>query len=221
VDLGPAVLLGLMWVVVNAIRKAGRTPPGKGGPPERPRSPSIPRSRTPGSSTPPSRAPGPATTVRRPPATAGGDPTQREGLRLEELLRELGRTLDQASGPAGRPPDRRLPSAEEQEETGSLEVTPEVRSLETTGGRPERAVVDQDDEAEQVIARRLKAAAANSEGLTRADHMKFDSRIREEPADKTATTGYTARQLRNAVVWREILGPPVSMRGEEEGERLG
>ena len=35
-------------------------------------------------------------------------------------------------------------------------------------------------------------------------------------ADKTATRGYTARQLRDAVVWREILGPPVSLRGEEE-----
>ena len=37
-----------------------------------------------------------------------------------------------------------------------------------------------------------------------------------KPADKTATRGYTLQQLRKAVVWREILGPPVSMRGEGE-----
>ena len=58
------------------------------------------------------------------------DATQREGARLERLLGELGRTLDQARGPAGRAPDRRLPSAEDVEERGSLEVTPEVGSLE-------------------------------------------------------------------------------------------
>ena len=46
--------------------------------------------------------------------------------------------------------------------------------------------------------------------LTKADHVKFDSQIRQEPADHTATRGYTPEELRRAVVWREILGPPVS-----------
>ena len=86
------------------------------------------------------------------------DATQREGLRLEDLLRDLGRTLDQASGPAGRAPDRRLPAAQEVEERESLEVAPEAQSLEIDPRRGERAVVDQDDAAEQVIARRLAAA---------------------------------------------------------------
>jgi hypothetical protein len=153
--------------------------------------------------------------VRKAPAPTG-DATQREGARLEALLRDLGRTLDRASGPAGRAPDRRLPSADEAEEVQSLEVSPEVQSLETVSGRPERAVVDQDDQAEQIVARRLKAAEANSVQRTRADHVAFDSRIRQEPADKTATRGYTAAQLRNAVVWREILGPPVALREEED-----
>ena len=137
------------------------------------------------------------------------DATQREGLRLEDLLRDLGRTLDQASGPAGRAPDRRLPAAQEVEER-------EAQSLEIDPRRRERAVVDQDDTAEQVIARRLAAAEANAAPRTRADQVALDSRIRQEPADKTATRGYTLQQLREAVVWREILGPPVSMRGEEE-----
>jgi hypothetical protein len=146
------------------------------------------------------------------PTTTGADATQREGKRLEDLLRDLGRTLDQASGPAGRKPDRRLQPAEEVEERESLEITPEVHSLETDSRRAERAVVDQDDEAERVVARRIAASEANAAPRTRAEHQAFDARIRREPADKTATRAYTAKQLRDAVVWREILGPPVSLR---------
>jgi hypothetical protein len=202
VDLGPILLVGFMWLVVNAIRKAGSTGPGGKRPPERPRSPSLPGSRLPGTA--------------RPLPPAGGDATQREGLRLEALLRDLGRTLDQASGPVGRAPDRRLPPAEEVEEVESREAPLEVRSLEAAPTRPERAVVDQDEESERVAARRIEAAEANSAPRTRADHRAFDARIRQEPADKTATRAYTTRQLRDAVVWREILGPPVSLRGEEE-----
>jgi len=199
VDLGPLVVLGLIWLALNAIRKAGGRPSGK------PRTPSRPTA-----STPPPR-PRSLTT------TTGADATQREGKRLEDLLRDLGRTLDQASGPTGRTPDRRLPPAEEVEERESLEVTPEARSLETDSRRAERALVDQDDEAEKLVARRIAAAAANAAPRTRAEHQAFDARIRQEPADQTATRAYTAKQLRDAVVWREILGPPVSLR--DEGER--
>ena len=203
-ELGPLLLLGLGWLVVNALRKAGNQPPDS-------ETTSRPRPR------PPAGRP-PQVPVRTLPAPSGGDATQREGARLEQLLRELGRTLDQASGPVGRAPDRRLPPAEEIEERGSLEVTaPDVQSLETDPRRGERAVVDQDDEAERIAARRIAAAEANAGPLTRADHKAFDARIRQEPADKAATRAYTTKQLREAVVWREILGPPVSLRGEGEG----
>jgi hypothetical protein len=191
VDPGALVLLGLGWMVVNAIRKSAGGPPTAG--------------RTPGR-TPP----------RPLPPDTGADPTQLEGQRLEELLRHLGRTLDRTAGPAGRPPDRRLPPAAEVEERESLETTPRVRSLETEPDRPARAPVDQDDEAEQVAARRIAAAEARSAPLTEADHRRFDQRIRQEPADKTATRALTARQLRDAVVWREVLGPPVSLREDEQ-----
>ena len=89
---------------------------------------------------------------------------------------------------------------------------PEARSLEEDVQRPERAVVDADDEAEAIAARRIAAAEANARPLGAADHLAFDARIREEPADATATKGYSMRRLREAVVWREILGPPVSLR---------
>jgi hypothetical protein len=211
-DLGPLVAIGFGWLLVNAIRKAAGRPPGDSRP-----------SRT--AQRPPPGTAGrlPSGPTTRPPAlprplspSTGMDATQREGQRLENLMRELGRTLDQASGPAGRSPDHRLPPAQEVEERESLEVAPETQSLEIDPRRGERAVVDQDDEAERVIARRLAAAEANAAPRTRTDRVALDPRIRQEPADKTATRAYTTRQLREAVVWREILGPPVSMRGEEE-----
>jgi hypothetical protein len=213
VDLGPALLIGFAWLVINAIRKAGSKPSGTGTSPRRP----------------PGTAQGSGTTSARPsirqlpgarptplPPVSGADATQREGGQLEALLRELGRTLEQGSGPVGRAPDRRLPPAEEVEESGSLEVTPEVRSLERDPKRQARVEVDQDDEAERIVAGRMAAAEAQGKPLTKADHRAFDERIRQEAADKTATRGYTTRQLRDAVVWREILGPPVSLRGEDE-----
>jgi hypothetical protein len=211
VDLGPALVFGAMWLVFNAMRKAGSKPPP---------SPGAPPRRLPAPSTRPPARPGPGQVPgarpRAIPPVTGRDATQQEGSRLEALLRELGRTLDQASGPTGRRPDRSLPSAEEVEERESLEVSPEVQSLETAPRRAARVEVDRDDEAEQVAARRIAAAEAQAKPLTKAEHLAFDARIRQEPADKTATRGYTARQLRDAVVWREILGPPVSLRGEEE-----
>jgi hypothetical protein len=213
VDLGPALLIGFGWLVLNAIRKAGSKPPGTGTSPRHPPGP------VPGSGTTPGRAGAralPGAPPRPLPPVTGGDATQREGSQLEALLRELGRTLEQGAGPEGRAPDRRLPPAEEVEERESLEVTPEVRSLEREPGRQARVVVDQDDEAERIAARRIAAVEAQGKPLTKADHRVFDERIRQEPADKTATQGYTARQLRDAVVWREILGPPVSLRGEGE-----
>jgi hypothetical protein len=213
VDIAPALALGFAWLVINAIRKAGSKPPGTGTSPRRP------PGTAPGSGTTPGRTGGRQLPGARPgplPPVTGGDATQREGGQLEALLRELGRTLEQGSGPVGRAPDRRLPPAEEVEDRESLEVTPEVRSLEGEPGRRPRVVVDQDDEAERIVARRIAAAEAHGKPLTQGDHRVFDERIRQEPADKTATKAYTARQLRDAVVWREILGPPVSLRGEGE-----
>jgi len=158
------------------------------------------------SSTPPARRPSL-------PTAGGGDPTQREGSALELLLGELQRAASQRSaGRVGRPAARGLPPAEEVEEREVLEVSSEVESLEREPRRAQRAAVDQDDEAEQVIARRAASASARSGGLTSADHRKFDQRIRQEPADHTATRRLTSRQLRDAIVWREILGPPVSER---------
>jgi hypothetical protein len=148
------------------------------------------------------------------------NPPREEGRALRMLLRELEGALNQGAagassvgrGPVGRPAARRLPSAEEVEDREVLEAAPEVESLERDPRRAGRAAVDQDDQAEQVIARRAASAASRAGGRTSADHQRFDQRIRQEPADHTATRALTPQQLRDAVIWREILGPPVSLR---------
>jgi hypothetical protein len=151
------------------------------------------------------------------PPLAGGprgqDATQREGTRLEQVLREFQRALEEAE-PAGPPAGRQPSWADDVEERESLEVEPEVKSLEEDVRREPRRRFDQDDDAEQIEVRRIQAAAARDATRTKADHAEFDKKIRQEPADHTATPAYTARQLRDAVVWREILGPPTSLRGE-------
>ena len=189
-DFGGLLLLGALWVVFNLLTK-GRQQGSS-------RSPSLPTELPPAA--PPSR----------------GDPTQREGSRLEALLREFERALESGggAGPLGRPSGVPLPTAEDVEERESLESEPTVVSLEGEATRPERAPVSQDDGAERLVARRIAAAEARSGAHTRVDHAAFDQRIRQQPADATAVWSMTPEQLRRAVVWREVLGPPVAMRNE-------
>jgi hypothetical protein len=147
-----------------------------------------------------------------------GDPTQREGSRLEALFRELERRLEEASpqrGPRGRPARIALPPAEEIEDRESLEVEPEVVSLEVGPKRPARQRVDRDDEVEQIEAARIAAAEARSGTLTKRDHAAFDVRLRQQPADATAVRPPSPARLREAMIWREILGPPVALRDLE------
>jgi hypothetical protein len=198
-DIGTALTLGFFWLLFSlfAGKKKSRAAP-------RPRVPRNPE----GSAR--SQLPLPLP----PPAVGRGsqvDATQREGLRLETLLKELAQTLDQSTGPLGRTADVRLPDAEDSEEGGSLETPAEVVSREVPVIRGERLPIDQDDQAEQVVARRIAAAEARSGPIRVADHVAFDQRIRQEPADHTATPGFTAEKLRQAVVWREILGPPLGL----------
>ena len=200
-DFGGLLLLALLWAVFNALTR--RKPDGSHGGRSRP---------LPGA---------------RPPAT--GDATQREGSRLESLLREFERAMDQAQGtgprptppkPApggrrlGRSADRPLGSAEEVEERDSLEVEPEVVSLEQTVARPRRPHLSQDEGAAALVARRIADAEARSGPLTRAGHGKFDQRIRAQPADATAVRVPTPAALRQAVIWRELLGPPLALRDD-------
>ena len=158
--------------------------------------------------------PEPFTTPRQPSVRdLQPDATQREGSRLEQVLRELQRSLEQA-GSTSRPVRLPPPEAEEFEDRESLETEPEVVSLEREVRRASRKEFTQDEDAEALVARRITAASVRDSARTKADHVKFDAQIRQEPADHTATRGHTTEELRRAVVWREILGPPVSLRDE-------
>jgi hypothetical protein len=194
VDFGGLVVVGVVWLLFNLLGRA--------------RGESQPRPRT-GAQVPQPHPP----TARDP---SQRDATQREGSRLEQLLRELERNLEQAAGGQGRTtvrlPTPPLPDDEDVEERGSLEVPERVVSLETGVKRPERVTYDQDSGAEDLVRRRIAAAEARSGALTKAGHKAFDTQIRQEPADHTAVRRYTTAQLRDAIVWREILGPPVSER---------
>jgi len=197
VDFGGLLVLGILWLLFNLISQ------GKGRTRTAPRPTPQPR---------PSGAP---------------DPTQQEGSRLERMLRELERSLEgvaeRQSGGGSRLPSPQRPTAvrlppmtaaeeEDIEERESLEEPERVVSLETEVWRPERAAYDQDTEAEATVQRRIEAARARDRALGKADHRAFDAKIRQEVADHTAVRRYTPAQLRDAVVWREILGPPVSER---------
>ena len=195
-DFGGLLVLGAAWLLFSLLGRAR----GDGRP--RPRTAqNLPRPR-------------PTPQVGRNAPT--GDPTQQEGSRLERMLRELERNLEQVaaqSEPPRRPPVPPLPDDEDIEERESLEEPERVVSLETEVNRPARVRYDQDSGAEELVRRRTAAAEARDGPITRADHKRFDARIRQEPADHTAVQRrYTPEQLRHAVVWREILGPPVSER---------
>ena len=186
-DFNALFVLAAIWFLFNLISGARR----------KPRSPAPPKQ------------PWPRSPER--PGRVAVDPTQQEGSRLERMLRELQQSLEEAAQ-ARQPEPVPWPSAEEVEERTSLEEVPEIRSLEEEVHRAPRKLVDRDDEAASFETRRIAAAAARDHTRTRADHAAFDQRIRQEPAEHTATPGFTPEQLRNAVIWREILGPPVSER---------
>jgi hypothetical protein len=185
-DFNGLLVLAAVWFLFNLIRNARLKPPPS-----------------------PRQEPGERLRPRSLPSPP--DATQQEGTRLELMLRELQRSLEEAAQP-GRPTRIPLPPVEEVEDRESLEVEPEVGSLEGEVHREVRRLVDRDEEAADIEDRRVKAAAARDSSRTKADHAAFDQRIRQEVADHTATRAYTAQQLRDAIVWREILGPPVSMR---------
>jgi len=162
---------------------------------------------------------------RRPEPTRGGlDPTQTEGGRLEELLRALEQRLDPTAGsttprpqprqtqrgPLGRPSTRPLPTAEETEERGSLEVDPVVETLEGEVRRPERVAPNRLAQAEAKERARLAQAEARDRESHKSRHSAFDKRIRTEPTTEPAARRLTTAQLRQAFIWGEILSRPRS-----------
>ena len=153
-----------------------------------------------------------------PPQPVARSPQEQQ---LEEFRRTMERLLGVRTGPEQGPLGRRggvvLEPDEDVEEIETLEEMPEVVSLETGSERAARVRFDQDDQAEALVQRRIKAAEARSGAITRADHARFDQTIRapQEPIQVHRTRKKVPRgsgSIREAFLWAEILGPPVSRR---------
>ena len=135
---------------------------------------------------------------------------------LEELLRSLEAKANPEGGPMGRHGDESLPSAEEVEDVESLEGPARIEDLETEVVRAPRRKVNRDEEIEALTQRRRQSVETRSRGHTRKDHAEFDQRIRQVAADQTAVAlPAKTFSMREAVIWQEILGPPVGLRDSE------
>jgi hypothetical protein len=138
---------------------------------------------------------------------------------VSDLLAEFRRSLEESQrggrqgGPARRLP---APAAESEpefvEEAQSLEVDPVVESLETDVARPERTLLDRGREAAEAVRNREKWVTDHAGPVTSADHRTFDRQIRTPPAADPAPVAAARPTLKQLVAWREILGPPVSLR---------
>jgi hypothetical protein len=192
-----------------------------------------------------------------PAAGPGGQPsaTQREGLSLETILKEIERVKQQQMqrpdvayrplpdarsgakplparrpsppkrpqvaqddrGPLGRHSQTRLPSAEEVEELAtfdegrSLEDTETVEGFDADRSRRTRVRVDADEQAEAVVQERLRAVQARNQPHQAADHRAFDQGIRAGGPAAMPALRFTNDRLREAFIWREILGPPKAL----------
>ena len=120
-------------------------------------------------------------------------------------------------GPLGRKSSRSLEAAPEVEDRTSLEEqgvrTPQVRVQRPP---PVDRPVDQDEGAEALVERRILEAEQRNRPLSAADHRRFREQVVGEAAQAAQAAVATAqdtrtKQLRDAIVWREILGPPRSL----------
>ncbi|HRP08855.1 MAG TPA: hypothetical protein PLL69_10250 [Gemmatimonadales bacterium] len=145
-------------------------------------------------------------------------PARTKPTTFDELLEEMRR---QAEGPvvveAPRttlPAPWELEEEEEIEERETLEVEPVVISLETEPVRePPVRRTSLDQLSQEVVERRRLEAAARDRAWRMADHREFDRRIRSEDAEDGPDRGKVPQiPLRQAVIWQEILSPPVAMR---------
>ena len=93
------------------------------------------------------------------------------------------------------------------EDRGSLEVAGRLENLDESRLR-RRIEVDQDDGTEAIVQRRITEAESRNTALSAADHRQFHDKIKQAESKPAAGIGLTVPQLRQAFVWKEILGPP-------------
>ena len=118
-------------------------------------------------------------------------------------------------GPLGRHDRVGLPDDEDVEDRESLEGAAlggqSLGLSEEEARRRQRVVVDHDEEAQALVQKRIREAEARNRPLTEMDHKAFDREIRQDKGPAPSGSRYTAARLRDAVVWREIMGPPKAL----------
>ncbi len=129
----------------------------------------------------------------------------------------MGEVVQDARGPLGRRSRSTLESAEDVEDRTSLEdegrqeEERRLQNVEVFTPRPERVIQNRDEEAEAIVQRRIKQVEARNRPHADADHQSFDKSIRQATEPVAVRQRLTPQGLREALVWREILGPPKSM----------
>ena len=116
-------------------------------------------------------------------------------------------------GPMGRKSRIALPEVTDTEERGSLEVEERVISFdEGVSERAGRAIVDQDEGAEAVVRQRIQAAEHRTRAGREAAYQAQQKSDRDAAVAKTQAAKTATDRMRSAIIWREILGPPVGLR---------
>ena len=214
------IILAVIYFVFGQVRKAGRQA-GRGSTEAADRSPGM----TGSTPSPPERTSlesiikeiervkqqGEAQRVgqgkRSTPVVSSASPAMRRSPPRPEVVQD-------ERGPLGRMSDIPLPSAEELEDRTSLaelRARGKAESLQMSAAerqRRQRQVVDTDAEGEAVAARRLREVEVRNRPHQMADHEAFDQRVRAPSVGGDTGAGSPNERLRQAVIWREILGPP-------------
>ena len=158
---------------------------------------------------------GDARTVQMSGKRARNAPPQTMTELLEEMRNQLenGRRKAQVKAPAALP----LPVAKSSRtRTAMVQRVQRTEPVEVVSVRPPPVEVDYDAEAERLVASRIAAAMETAKGRRPDEHAAFDQRIRAAGVAATATSPSRRSRLRTAVIWQEILGPPVSLRTPDE-----
>ena len=137
-------------------------------------------------------------------ASPTGASRPKEAMTREEARRRLQQMLESLQRPdASRtitvPADKT-----------AVAVRPRKRGEDSSRPEVER---DLDDEAERIIEARRREVERRNQALAGDDYALFEKRVRAAaPAPAATPAPVAASRLRDAIIWREILGPPVSER---------
>jgi hypothetical protein len=133
-----------------------------------------------------------------------GAPRRKEAMTRDEARRRLQQALESL-----KQPDAARTITVPADKTA---VVVRSRKRGEDSSRPE-VERDLDDEAEQVIQARRREVERRNQALAGDDYARFEERIRTtSPAPAANVPRATSSRLRDAIIWQEILGPPVSER---------